>query len=777
MVFQAKISFRFILILIVLTIGWALVAYVVITQRVNTLEHEKHLELSKEMHNELQVLIAEKQEAILLIAYFMANNANLKEAIIQSDVSSYDLKSLSLGLRKNTVLKNIWFQIITPEGKSFYRSWTYKRGDDLTKVRLDVAKMVKEPKITSSISTGKYDLSFKVMVPVYHEGKFIGIVETLAKFNSIAIKMQKKGFDTVVLVDKSYKKQLNHAFTRNFIDDYYVANLNAEESLLDFIHSESVEHFIHEENFHIHPEENHLVTTYHLPDVDQKPMAYFVLFHSLDKIDSKEIVRNQDRLILIFSFIYLSVMAVLYYLYTKRYKRFIEKLNRELGHKIEDKTEEVQRQAKAFEHLAQHDSLTGLPNRLLLQDRLEKILQHAKRNRQKVSVLFLDLDRFKKVNDTFGHETGDKLLQLVAEKLKGCVREEDTIARLGGDEFTIILGNTDQYQVITITKKIIAQMQKAVTINGHDLYTTFSIGISSFPDDGETPEILLRNADTAMYKAKDLGKNTYQFYNTKMTELAFERMILENNLRRAIDKDEFVAYYQPKIDASKNEIIGMEALIRWEDPELGLVAPFNFIPLAEEIGLIITIDRWMMRHAMKKVLQWQESGIYTGILSLNMSIKQLENSEWIQWLQRLIDDVEFPPEYLELEITENHIMRDPESSIEILKAIKEMGITISIDDFGTGYSSLSYLKRLPIDKLKIDRSFIKDLPYDEEDASIVKSIIALAKNLNLDVVAEGVETVEQKEFLLEAGCTDMQGYLYSKPLCEEDYKEFMETYK
>jgi len=774
---QAKLNSRFVRIVMMITVGWVFLAYFTITQRVETLKKEKYFEISKEMHNELKILIDEKKEATLLIAFFMANNPNLQQAIIDNDVSHYDLQKLSLELRKNTVLKNIWFQVLTPRGKSFYRSWTDKRGDDLTKVRIDVAKMVKDPVVTSSISTGKYDLSFKVMVPIYNEGKFIGIIETLAKFNSIAVKMQKKGFDTVILVDKRYKKQLSHAFTQKFVDEYYVANLNANQELLAFVETKSAEYFANEKQFYVDTDKNRLITTYHLPDVDNKAMGHFILFYDLEGVDIDDIIRSRDRLVLLFGTLFIAMMSLLYYLYTKRYKRFIENLNKELEYKVEDKTHELQIQAKAFEHLAQHDSLTGLPNRLLLLDRLEQNIKHAKRHGNNISVLFLDLDRFKEINDTFGHEVGDKLLRLVATKLKTCVREEDTIARLGGDEFMIILEDIDQNHSVKIVEKIIAKMQDPITIDQNDLYTTFSIGISVFPKDAQTSEILLRNADTAMYKAKELGKNTYQFYDAKMTELAFERLMLENSLRHAIDEKEFVAYYQPQIDARTNKLLGMEALVRWENPQMGMVPPASFIPLAEEIGLIIAIDRWMMQNTMQRVLLWQESGIQTGKVSFNLSIKQLENSDWIEWLQGVIKELGFPTQSLELEITENHIMMDPESSIVILNAMKEMGITISIDDFGTGYSSLSYLKRLPIDKLKIDRSFLKGLPHDEEDAAIVRAIIALAKNLNLDVIAEGVETKEQKDFLLETGCRSMQGYLYSKPLCEEEYREFLHAHR
>jgi EAL domain-containing protein (putative c-di-GMP-specific phosphodiesterase class I) len=316
-------------------------------------------------------------------------------------------------------------------------------------------------------------------------------------------------------------------------------------------------------------------------------------------------------------------------------------------------------------------------------------------------------------------------------------------------------------------------MQEPIVIDKQELYTTFSIGISSYPEDGDSSTILVRNADTAMYKAKDNGKNSYQFYNSKMTELAFERAVLESNLRRAIEENEFLTYYQPKINAITGKVIGLEALVRWQHPEFGLVPPIQFISLAENIGLIKHIDTWMMKNAMQTILKFQQEGIFTGLLSLNASMKELENKKFVEYLEELIEEIGFDTQYLELEITESQIMSNPESAINTLNTIRNMGIRISVDDFGTGYSSLSYLKRLPIDNLKIDRTFIKDAYKDEDDAAIVRVIIALAKSLKLHFIAEGVETQEQLDFLLEVGCHNIQGYFYSKPLPEVEFREFL----
>lgn len=766
-----KVWIRFVYFAVFATVGWGLIAYFIIDNQVEASKSEKYVEVSKEMKRELDLLIKEKQESILLITFSMSQNIQIIEALLNNN-PSLDLHKLSLKLRENTTLKNIGFQVITPDGRSFYRSWTDKRGDDLTKVRVDIAKMIKDPKITSSTSTGKFDLTFKSMVPIYQDEKLIGIIEALSKFNSISIKMLNKGYDNVFLVDKKYKKQLSHAFTKKFVGDYYVANLNAKKELMDYIAKGSVESFLNIDTFYIN-DNNQLITTFNLADIYNKPMAYFILFNNLDSVDLESSVRVRDRLTLLFIIVYIFIMGFIYYIYVKQYKHFVEGLNKHLEDTVAEKTVELKEKSEILQHLAHHDSLTGLPNRLLFLDRLKQSIKRAKRDKSTVTVLFLDLDRFKEVNDTFGHDIGDKLLKIVTSRLKSDIREEDTVARLGGDEFTIILNDIEENKVIEITNSIIKKMQEAITINDKDMYTTFSIGVSNYPEDGNTPEVLLRNADTAMYGAKEKGKNRYQFYNAKMTKRALERVTLESNLRRAIEHNEFVTYFQPKINSKTDKVIGMEALVRWIDPKLGLIPPDKFIPLAEELGLIIEIDEWMMRNCIDIIMQWQKEGLEIGVVSLNLSMAQLEDPNFLTNLQNVLNDTGVDTQYLELEITEGQIMKEPELAIEVLNKIKKLGIKISVDDFGIGYSSLSYLKRLPIDKLKIDRSFIVDAYEKEDDASIVRAIIALANSLKLDYIAEGVETIEQRDFLAKEGCYNIQGYFYSKPLSVLDYKEFL----
>ncbi len=431
----------------------------------------------------------------------------------------------------------------------------------------------------------------------------------------------------------------------------------------------------------------------------------------------------------------------------------------------EEAQKELLKQRDLLDHLAHHDSLTDLPNRVLLLDRLSQAINRAERNKHKFAVLFLDLDRFKQINDSLGHEIGDLVIKEVASRFDKILRKEDTFARLGGDEFTIILENIKSIDnVASLSLKLLKTIRKPFIVKNHELYITCSIGISFYPQDATEATLLIRNADAAMYRAKEDGRNTFNFYTKEMTEKALERVVMETKLRHAIDKDEFIVYYQPQYNIKTGEIIGLEALVRWQDPEKGLVQPLKFIPLAEENGMIIEIDNIVADKAMRQYIKWNKLKISTGRLNLNLTIKQLMHENFIDNLKDKIEKIEFDPHWLSFEITENQIMINPEAAIEKLILLKNIGIKISIDDFGTGYSSLSYLKKLPISQLKIDKSFIDDIPHNNESCGIVKTIIALAETLNLQVIAEGVEIIKQQKFLLDNGCVNTQGYLYSKPL-------------
>jgi diguanylate cyclase (GGDEF)-like protein/PAS domain S-box-containing protein len=424
--------------------------------------------------------------------------------------------------------------------------------------------------------------------------------------------------------------------------------------------------------------------------------------------------------------------------------------------------------------MAHHDQLTSLPNRMFFADRLRQAQALAKRDKQKCGVLYLDLDRFKIINDTLGHAVGDALLQEVGNRLRSCVREVDTVARIGGDEFSIVLVNlnnaVDAEQVAT---KILKSLARPVMVDEHELFITTSIGVSIYPTDDDNPEALLKKADAAMYQAKAHGRNNFQVYDPTMDLDAERRMTLESGMRRAIEHDEFRIVYQPKIDAASGQITALEALIRWEHPEFGLLSPAEFISLAEETGLIIPIGEWVMRRACRDNYQWQEQGLPKVRVAVNLSGYQLQAKNFVDSVKKVLDETGLAGDYLEFEITETVVMQNPEFAVAILTQLRDMGIHISIDDFGTGYSSLVHLKRFSVNTLKIDRTFVRDIEINSTDEAITSAIISMGNSLNLKVIAEGVETEGQFEMLKEKHCDEMQGYLFSKPVAVENVEELL----
>ena len=438
---------------------------------------------------------------------------------------------------------------------------------------------------------------------------------------------------------------------------------------------------------------------------------------------------------------------------------------------LEEKQKE---QARMLEYQAHHDALTNLPNRLLFNDRLQQAIYYAQRNNKKFAVLFIDLDRFKQINDSFGHQFGDKVLLEVTNRLKNVIRHEDTLARLGGDEFTVIAKDIHSKEdAKTIATKILEALRVSMKINAQEVYTSISIGISIYPDDSKNETNLVKYADSAMYRAKEEGRDNYMFYSSEMTDLAYEKVVIENSLRGAIAEEDFEVFFQPQIDSLSDKIIGVESLVRWMHPELGLIPPARFIDIAEESGLITKIDRIVMDKAMRYFSLWKKGGSTIQKLSLNLAMKQLLEEDFVELVEQKMQEYDFLPEWLEFEVTESDMMKNPVRSIEVLNELHSRGIAIAIDDFGTGYSSLSYLTRLPLDKIKIDRAFIMDIPKNGGSMEIVNTIIVLAKSLQLEVIAEGVETKEQLEFLSKRDCTNIQGYFYSKPLPKEELERFM----
>lgn len=462
---------------------------------------------------------------------------------------------------------------------------------------------------------------------------------------------------------------------------------------------------------------------------------------------------------------------------------------------IDDITRRIEDERTIFT-MAYYDAMTGLPNRLLLMDRVSQALANARRSGELVSVLFLDLDRFKFVNDTLGHESGDELLKIVAERLRKCLRITDTVARplnsgdedypaventvsrLGGDEFIVLLtGLSKDVNVINVANRILGCFDSPVNIKGHELFITTSIGISMFPFDGDSAEELLKKADMSMYWAKEEGRNNCKMYNSTLDSRKKDWLRLEYKLHKALELDEFILYYQPQVNTVTGEITGFECLIRWQDPETELIPPGRFIPIAEESGLIIPITAWVLKNACAQANAWRLKGYADVRFSVNISMRQFKEKDFVATLTNILNETGLPPGCLEIELTESVIMTDVEHTIKILQDLKKLGIRLSIDDFGTGFSSLSYLKSMPIDVIKIDRSFIRDIPSDEDDIAITTAIINMAHSLEIEVIAEGVETFEQFELLRKLGCDNVQGYLFMKPASAQEAEAFVERWK
>ena len=445
-----------------------------------------------------------------------------------------------------------------------------------------------------------------------------------------------------------------------------------------------------------------------------------------------------------------------------------------LEHVVTARTEGLEAANRQLRHLATHDALTGLPNRVLFEDRLAQAIAHADRDGQQCAVLVLDLDRFKLVNDSLGHRAGDELLNEVARRLSGVVRSVDTVARMGGDEFVLIVNSTSGRQdAIDLAQRAITALSEPIKVSGVDLRSSSSIGIAFYPADGATAESLIAHADAAMYCAKQRGRNNVQCFEPNMDKVTRERVKLESELHEALARQQFELHYQPKVDTATGYVHSAEALIRWRHPERGMIMPNDFIPMAEECGLIVTIGEWVMREACRQCKQWQRDGLQPLRVAVNVTASQFRRGNLLSVIRRAVEEVDLDPRYLELEITESAVMTNPEESTGILEQLSRMGVLVSVDDFGTGYSSMSYLRRFPIDKLKIDRGFVKDLMTRADDVSIVRAIISLAHSLRLKVVAEGVETSEQLDALKSMGCDQYQGFHFSAALPAAAFGELM----
>lgn len=439
---------------------------------------------------------------------------------------------------------------------------------------------------------------------------------------------------------------------------------------------------------------------------------------------------------------------------------------------------DARQMAQKMTYLAEHDYLTDLPNRLLLTDRITQAISAAARRKSKVAILFFDIDHFKRVNDTLGHEVGDQLLKVLTKQLRTCIRASDTLSRQGGDEFVVLLPELlDDAVPAEIANKILETIKSPIYISNHELFVTASIGIAVYPDDGDSVDVLTRHADAAMYHAKNSGRNNYQFFTKEMSARVSAQLTMENNLQKAISNNELLLFYQPKVSIKTGKIVGAEALIRWQHPDWGLILPDRFIPIAEDSGLIKSIGNWVLREACAQNRLWQDAGLPEIPIAINVSVAELHHADFMQEVTKVLLQTGLQPSSLELEVTESVAIQSEVAVIHDLNSLKDMGVRLSVDDFGTGYSSLSYLKLLPINTIKIDKSFIRDIQIDLNDAAIVTAIIKMSQSLGLTVIAEGVETQEQLTFLKLHDCDEMQGYLFSKPLPATEFAELLKQQK
>jgi len=429
---------------------------------------------------------------------------------------------------------------------------------------------------------------------------------------------------------------------------------------------------------------------------------------------------------------------------------------------------------RKIRHIAYHDALTGLPNRMLFTDRIDQAISRAQREQGQFALLFLDIDHFKVINDSMGHAAGDQLLNIVSQRLRDVLRKSDTVARLGGDEFTIIIeGLQEAERVVSVARNILDTLEVPVDINEQQVHIGGSIGIALYPQDGENFGSLLKNADTAMYKAKDRGRHTFQFYASEMSHKAMQRLELESEMRTALKEEQFVVYYQPKVNLQTGEYSGVEALVRWQHPQRGMIPPLEFIPLAEETGLITQLDQWVISTACEQFKKWQAQGSRMECLSVNVSARHFKEGGLLAFCKSVLRDDQLKPNNLEIELTESALVDNYNSAKQVLEEIHGMGVRIALDDFGTGYASMAYLKEFPFDTVKLDRSFVKGIPDDHENTAIVRAMIQLSSALKLNIVAEGVETEQQKDYLKKNNCLYGQGYLWEKPLSAEQLEKLI----
>lgn len=654
----------------------------------------------------------------------------------------------------------------TPNNHTFLRLHKPERfNDDLSGFRKMLVKANETKEAQYGVEVGKYGIFFRAMLPVFKDGVHIGAFDFGVDVKYLISKLSILNINTPVLlvtkksVEPIYKYDDNPAhYLDEFTNGYSIVKFDASRddgvSIVDILDNKIIKNSNYIVN--VNSIDYLLYRGYDMYDYENSSIGHLIFMEKMDYYMNTIVF---VRWVSVLTTILLMVVIIM----------LMYKL-------ISDYAKEIMIQKDILDYRTHHDSLTGLANRVLFNDRLTQAIEMAKRHKNSFALLYIDLDRFKQINDSLGHVIGDEILKIISKRVREVMRKEDTISRLGGDEFAVLAQDLIKGEnASALAQKIISSISEVIHIENHTLYLTSSIGISIYPQDGTEPDNLLKNADAAMFRAKDEGRNNFQYYSADMTQLAFERVVMEASIRKALSNDEFVVYFQPQVEGNTDRIIGMEALVRWEHPEAGVVFPDKFMPLAQETGLILAIDQKVMKSAMVKMAKWYKMGLEPGVLALNLSIKQLSQVDCMDKLLQLMMESGCRPEWLELEVTEGEIMKNPQNAIDVLKKISQIGVKLAVDDFGTGYSSLSYLKRLPIDKLKIDKSFIDGLPYDDEDVSIARAIIALAQSLKLDVIAEGVETKEQRDFLIQNGCSNIQGYYYSKAIPAAQMEEMLKN--
>ena len=979
--------------------GLVLVLLTVITllltnHKINSL-HTQHFEkTSAEMNANVARLIEAKRKSTLALTLALADNESIKQ-VLQNNSAALGMskasKNLSAELRKNTKYKNVWFQIIDSKGYSRSRSWVNKFGDQISLVRPDVQKMLANPHAMETISTGKFSISFKSMVPIYHDEEFIGMVEVITHFNSIIKELEQSGIQSLVLVDKRYQHQITKPVSKTFIDGYYLANFDVNEKSAQWIKNAGFPNFLGKNNYLIY--DDHIITVHTISGVDDPKMAFYIQIAPLSAIKNTEndsFIRNIIIIALLVIFIILGISALAFHnkKQAEREKNFFQSiidsssdliliasdkgivsaneafhrffpnlpdqtlqnlnpyiqdnefinelksaggwfqfltehadnerdLQFEISHqtyyfslniqtlrhdrgsfvlrliditerkKTEDKLRfsanvfthvregimitkengqiidvndaflnitgfsrkevlgktpnvlnsghhgkdffavlwqdisdkgywsgEIWNKRKSgelfaemltissvedsnshsryyvalfsditaqkkhqqqLEHIAHYDALTGLPNRRHLSDLLHQAMADAETQKKQLAVFYLDLDGFKAVNDNHSHEFGDKLLMTLSTRMQESLDPNDFIGRIGGDEFVGVLIDTpSKSSCESIFAHLLRVLKKPVNINGYQLEVSASIGITFYPQtsiiDADT---LLRQADQAMYQAKLSGKNRFHIFDAQKDQFLRGHHEAIEQIRLGMKQDEFTLFYQPKVNMKSGQLIGVEALIRWQHPEHGLLLPGHFIPTVSNHPLSIDLGEWVIRSAIKQTIQWMDSGL-TIPVSVNISPLQLQDPHFTEHLQNILN--EFPnlsAGHLQFEVIETQALDNLAEVIQVLNACEEMGVSVSLDDFGTGYSSLSYLKQLPAEELKIDRSFIRDMLDDPEDLAILEATLGLARSFHRSVVAEGVESEEHGIQLLQLGCEVAQGFFISKPIPAEHIPQWL----